>query len=99
MKMYAIFPNPKSEVTEKQLIETENYTQEELKKIALYDILFNNWETASDTPLADYRLKISLYINDYARNKFTNIISENDLDEILDVIEPSLIEYHTLFHS
>lgn len=99
MKMYAIFPNPKSGVTEKQLIETENYTQEELKKITLYDILFNNWETAAEATLADYRLKISLYINDYARNKFTNIISKKDLDEILDVIEPSLIEYHTLFHS
>lgn len=99
MKIYATFPNPKSGIIEEQLIETENYTQNELNRVALYDILFNNWETASDTPLADYRFKISLYINDYARNKFTNIISEKDLDEILDVIEPSLIEYHTLFHS
>lgn len=32
MKIYATFPNQKSGVTEKQLIETENYTQEELKK-------------------------------------------------------------------
>ena len=99
MKMYAIFPNPKSGLTEKQLIETENYTQEELKKIALYNILFNNWETAADATLDEYKIKISLYVNDYAKNKFTNIISKNDLDEILDVIEPSLIEYHTFFHS
>lgn len=40
MKIYAIFPNPKSGVTEKQLIETENYTQDELRDIAFYDIFF-----------------------------------------------------------
>lgn len=99
MKIYAIFPNQKSGVIEEQLIETENYTQKELNKIALYDILFNNWETASDATLSEYRIKISEYVNDYARNKFTNFIPENDLDEIVDVIEPSLIEYHTLFYS
>jgi len=99
MKMYAIFPNPKSGVTEEQLIETENYTQDELNKIALYDILFNNWETASDTTLDEYKIKISGYVNDYARNKFTNFIPAKDLDEIVSVIKPSLIEYHMLFHS
>lgn len=38
MKIYAIFPNLKSGVIEEQLIETENYTSEELKEIIYSDI-------------------------------------------------------------
>lgn len=33
MKIYATFPNPKSGLIEEQLIETENYTADELKEI------------------------------------------------------------------
>jgi hypothetical protein len=98
MKIYATFKNPNSGLVEKQLIDTKNYTRDELNTIALYDILFNNWETASDTvELSDYEIKISSYLNDSAK-KFMNILSKNELDEIIDVIKPSLIEYHTLFH-
>lgn len=38
MKIYAIFPNPKSGLIEEQSIETEHYTQDELRDIAFYDI-------------------------------------------------------------
>lgn len=41
MKIYAIFPNPKSGLIEEQLIETENYTQDDFCKIAVYDIFRN----------------------------------------------------------
>lgn len=97
MKIYATFKNQKSGLIEEQLIETENYTRDELNTIALYDILFHNWETASDVELSDYKIKITGYLNDSAK-KFMNILSKNELDEIIDVIKPSLIEYHTLFH-
>lgn len=48
MKMYAIFPNQKSGLIEEQFIETENYTADELRNIAFYDILFNNLEEIAD---------------------------------------------------
>lgn len=47
MKIYATFPNPKSGLIEEQLIETENYTADELRDIAFYDIFFSiigNWK-------------------------------------------------------
>lgn len=46
MKMYAIFPNPKSGLIEEQFIETENYTADELRDIAFYDIfsIIGNWK-------------------------------------------------------
>lgn len=37
MKIYAIFPNQKSGLIEEQLIETENYTADELRYIALWE--------------------------------------------------------------
>lgn len=91
MKIYAIFPNQKSGVIEEQLIETENYTQDELRDIAFYDIFLNNREREinADT-LFDYRFKIGLDISYYAENKYTNIIPENDLDEIMDSVVQEL---------
>ena len=57
MKMYAIFPNPKSGLIEEQFIETENYTADELRDIAFYDIFFNNRELETDADtLEEYRL-------------------------------------------
>lgn len=94
MKIYAIFPNPKSGLIEEQSIETENYTQDELRDIAFYDIFSNNWgrETDADT-LSDYRLKISLDVYDFAGtkylyvgNKYMDIISEDDLEEIAEAL-------------
>lgn len=100
MKIYAIFPNPKSGLIEEQSIETENYTQDELRDIAFYDIFSNNWgrETDADT-LSDYRLKISLDVCDFAGtkylyvgNKYMDIISEDDLEEIADAVIQELTE-------
>lgn len=90
MKIYAIFPNPKSGVIEEQSIETENYTADELKEIIYSDIYFNNCEIDADT-LDEYKIKISLCVNDYARNNFINIIPEDALDEIADAAEQALI--------
>jgi hypothetical protein len=91
MKIYAIFPNQKSGLIEEQLIETENYTQDELRDIAFYDIFLNNREREinADT-LFDYRFKIGLDISYYAENKYTNIIPEDDLDEIVDSVVQEL---------
>lgn len=101
MKIYAIFPNPKSGLIEEQLIEIENYTQEELNKIALYDIYRNAGKIPTDTTLDDYKLKISAYINDYARTKYTytgnkcmDIVFKNELDTIVDAVEQALILYY-----
>lgn len=92
MKMYAIFPNPKSGGIEKQLIETENYTSEELRYIVFFDIYLNNWEREIDADtLQEYKIKMSAYINDYAE-KYTNIISDDDLDEIVDAVAQELTE-------
>lgn len=87
MKIYAIFPNPKSGLIEEQLIETENYTADELRYIVFYDIFLNNQELETDADtLFDYRFKIGLDISYYAENKYTNIIPEDDLDEIVDSV-------------
>lgn len=100
MKIYAIFPNQKSGVIEEQLIETENYTSEELRYIVFFDIFLNNWERETDADtLSDYRLKISLDVYDFAGtkylyvgNKYMDIISENDLEEIADAVIQELTE-------
>lgn len=87
MKIYAIFPNQKSGLIEEQLIETENYTQKELRDIAFYDIFLNNLEREIDADtLSDYRLKIGLDVYNFVENKYTNIIPEEDLDEIVDSV-------------
>lgn len=39
MKIYATFPNPKSGIIEEQLIETENYTQNELNTVMIIRLL------------------------------------------------------------
>lgn len=91
MKIYAIFPNPKSGVIEEQLIETENYTADELRYIVFYDIYLNNWEREIDADtLQEYKIKMSAYINDYAGNKYMNIIPEDELDEIVDSVVQEL---------
>lgn len=93
MKIYAIFPNQKSGVIEEQLIETENYTQDELRDIALFDIFLNNRERDADyNTFEEYKLKIGLDIYDYAENKYANIISDDDLDEIVDAVAQELTE-------
>lgn len=93
MKIYAIFPNQKSGLIEEQLIETENYTQDELRDIALFDIYLNNWEREIDADtLQEYKIKMSAYINDYAENKYANIIPDDDLDEIADAVAQELTE-------
>lgn len=93
MKMYAIFPNPKSGLIEEQLIETENYTQEELREIALFDIFLNNRERDADyDTFEEYRLKIGLDIYDYAENKYMDVISDDDLEEIADAVIQKLTE-------
>lgn len=93
MKMYAIFPNPKSGLIEEQFIETENYTADELRDIAFYDIFFNNRERDADYyTFEEYKLKIGLDIYDYAENKYANIISDNDLEEIADAVIQKLTE-------
>lgn len=40
MKIYAIFPNQKSGLIEEQLIETENYTADELRDIGIASLIF-----------------------------------------------------------
>jgi hypothetical protein len=93
MKIYAIFPNQKSGLIEEQLIETENYTQDELRDIAFYDIFLNNRELETDADtLFDYRFKIGLDISYYAENKYANIIPDDDLDEIADAVAQELTE-------
>lgn len=93
MKIYAIFPNQKSGLIEEQLIETENYTQDELRDIAFYDIFLNNREREIDADtLFDYRFKIGLDISYYAENKYANIIPDDDLDEIADAVAQELTE-------
>lgn len=92
MKIYAIFPNPKNGLMEEQLIETENYTQEELRYIVFFDIYLNNWEREIDADTLDeYKIKMSAYINDYAE-KYEGIISEDDLEEIADAVIQELTE-------
>lgn len=92
MKIYAIFPNQKSGVIEEQLIETENYTQEELRYIVFFDIYLNNWEREIDADtLQEYKIKMSAYINDYAE-KYTNIISDDELDDIVDSVVQELTD-------
>lgn len=91
MKIYAIFPNQKSGLIEEQLIETENYTQDELKEIIYSDIYFNNCEIDADT-LDEYKIKISCYVNDYARNNFSDVLTEQELIKIMDAVEQELIE-------
>ena len=92
MKIYAIFPNQKSGLIEEQLIETENYTQDELRDIAFYDIYLNNWGRETDADYLDeYRIRISCDINDYAE-KYDDIISDDDLDEITDAVVQGLVE-------
>ena len=91
MKIYAIFPNQKSGLIEEQLIETENYTQDELRDIAFYDIfLYNRERDIKADTLFDYRFKIGLDISYYAENKYTTIIPEDDLDEIVDSVVQEL---------
>lgn len=100
MKIYAIFPNQKSGLIEEQLIETENYTQDELRDIAFYDIFLNNRELETDADtLEEYRLKISLDVYDFAGtkylyvgNKYMDIIPGEDLDEIADAVVQELTE-------
>lgn len=90
MKIYAIFPNPKSGLIEEQLIETENYTQDDFCKIAVYDIFRNGCKITADT-LDEYKIKMNAYINDCARNKYMNIIPEKELDKIVDAAEQAPI--------
>lgn len=100
MKIYATFPNQKSGLIEEQLIETENYTTDELRDIAFYDIFFNNRELETDADtLEEYRLKISLDVYDYAGtkylyvgNKYMDVISDDDLEEIADAVIQKLTE-------
>lgn len=100
MKIYAIFPNQKSGLIEEQLIETENYTADELRDIAFYDIFFNNRELETDADtLEEYRLKISLDVYDFAGtkylyvgNKYMDVISDDDLEEIADAVIQKLTE-------
>ena len=91
MKIYATFPNLKKRVIEEQLIETENYTRDELKEIIYSEIYFNNCEIDADT-LDEYKIKISCYVNDYARNNFSDVLTEQELIEIMDAVEQELIE-------
>lgn len=91
MKIYAIFPNQKSGLFEKQLIETENYNADELRYIVFFDIYLNNWEREIDADtLQEYKLKIGLDIYDYVGNKYMDIIPEDDLDEIVDSVVQEL---------
>lgn len=91
MKLYATFTNLKKGVIEEQLIETENYTQKELRDIAFYDIFLNNRERDADyDTFEEYKLKIGLDIYDYAENKYANIIPEDDLGEIVDSVVQEL---------
>ncbi|MFR0926900.1 MAG: hypothetical protein ACLSGD_07685 [Ruminococcus sp.] len=93
MKIYAIFPNQKSGLIKEQLIETENYNADELRYIAFYDIFFSNRERDADyDTFEEYKLKIGLDIYDYAENKYANIISDDDLDEIVDSVAQELTE-------
>lgn len=91
MKIYATFTNLKKGVIEEQLIETENYTRDELKEIIYEDVYLFNCDIDADT-LDNYKIKISGCVNDYARNKFINIIPENELDKIIDDVTDELIE-------
>lgn len=92
MKIYATFTNLEKGVIEEQLIETENYTQKELRDIAFYDIFLNNRERDADyDTFEEYKFKIGLDVYDYAE-KYDNIIPEDDLDKIVNAVAQELIE-------
>lgn len=89
MKKYVIDEN-----YNEKLIETEDYTREELKELIYGTVYDANAEALSekDIDFETYERQIGCYVNDYARNNFADVLSEEELNEIIDGVEEELIE-------
>lgn len=89
MKKYVIDENAKE-----KLIETEDYTREELKELIYGTVYDANVDALSeeDIDFETYKRQIGLYVNDYARTYFSDVLSEEELNEIIDGVEEELIE-------